>query len=411
MIMRYSNGDLPDYQMAAFLMAVFIRGLNDDETFCFTSSMLNSGDIMDWSAIKKPKADKHSTGGVGDGTSLILAPIVACCDVAVPMMSGRGLGHTGGTLDKLESIPGFRTNLDNQEFFDTVDRIGCALVGQTPNMAPADKKIYALRDAIAAVESIPLICASIMSKKIAEGADIIVLDVKTGNGAFMSDMKRARDLAQKLIAIGVRFNKKMKAFITDMDTPLGNCAGNANEIAQAIEILKGRIENDLSELSLDLAASMIYHAKKAGSFEDAKVLAQKQIDSGAAIEKFRKIIELQGGKAEVVDDLSLLPLKTKYSQEIKAHKSGFILQMRTRDIGIASVVLGAGREKKEDKVDPAAGIYFYKKTGDAVAAGEPLCRFETNNKEALEKAALILNDSYIISSDKPLPEAIIKEVI
>jgi pyrimidine-nucleoside phosphorylase len=411
MVMSYSNGDLPDYQMAAFLMAVFIQGLNDDETFYFTQVMLKSGDTMDWTAINKPKADKHSTGGVGDGTSLILAPIVACCDICVPMMSGRGLGHTGGTLDKLESIPGFRVDLDNSEFFDTAERAGFALVGQTQNMAPADKKIYALRDSIAAVESIPLICASIMSKKIAEGADILVLDVKTGNGAFMATFEKSRDLARKLIAIGKKANKKMTAFITDMNTPLGYCAGNANEIKQAVEILKGEVKNDLSELSLILAAAMIQEAGKAKTFEDALALAQKQIDTGHAIEAFRKVIRLQGGNEKIVDDTSLLPLKTKHKIDIKAKTNGFISTMFTRDIGIAGVVLGAGRDKKEDKIDPAAGIYFLAKTGDEVKEGQVIARIENNDKDSLERAQLIMDNAYIISKEKPEPVPLVKEII
>lgn len=410
MIIRYSNGDIPDYQMAAFLMAVFLKGMTDEEVYNLTDIMAHSGDIMDWSLLSNTSADKHSTGGVGDGTSLILAPIVAAAGVCVPMMSGRGLGHTGGTLDKLESIPGFRTNFDNKEFFEIAERAGFALVGQSQTIAPADKKIYALRDSIAAVESIPLISASIMSKKIAGGAKTLVLDIKTGSGAFMSSYDLSKELAQKMMVIGNTFGIKTSALITDMDSPLGDCAGNANEMKQAILILKGGIKNDLSYLSIELAADMIFGAKKASSMEEARIIAQEQIDNGKALEKFKTLIRLQGGKEKVIDDPdSVLPLKTKDSARIKANKTGYISQMRTRDIGIACSVSGAGRQKKEDKIDPAAGIYFYKKTGDFVKEGEDIASVESNSKDALEQAVLIMNNAYIISETKPVERVIIKE--
>ena len=323
--------------------------------------MVHSGDIMHLSDLEVPPADKHATGGVGDGTSLILAPIVASAGVCVPMMSGRGLGHTGGTLDKLESIPGFRTNLDKKEFLELLEYAGMALIGQTQEIAPVDKKMYALRDVTATVESIPLICASIMSKKIAEGAQTLVLDVKTGQGAFMKRYAESKELAEKMISIGKKFNRNMSAFITDMDSPLGNCVGNSIEIKQAIDILKGKLKNDLSELSLDLAAMMIFKAGKADSFDKAKIIAQSKIDDGKALEKFRQVIKMQGGNPEVIDDPDKVLPKAANTIQIKASKSGFVSQMMTRDIGIASMMIGAGRKKKEDRIDHSAGIVLYKK--------------------------------------------------
>ncbi|MDR1952065.1 MAG: thymidine phosphorylase [Elusimicrobiota bacterium] len=412
MTMRYSNGDIPDYQMAAFIMAVFIKGMDKEEIYNLTDIMAHSGDIIDWSLISNYTADKHSTGGVGDGTSLIVAPVVAACGVCVPMMSGRGLGHTGGTLDKLESIPGFRTNLDNKEFIETVEIAGCALIGQTHNIAPADKKIYALRDAIAAVESIPLICASIMSKKIAEGAKTLILDVKTGSGAFMSSYAQSIELAKEMIDTAKKTKINSTVFITDMDEPLGDCAGNANEVKQAINILKGEIKNDLSYLSIELAAAMIFGAKKSQSLDEARKIALHSIESGTALEKFREVIRLQGGNTKVIDDPdSVLSLKTKEQYLVKAGRDGYISHMRTRDMGMACSISGAGREKIDDKIDNSAGIYFYKKTGDYVKTGEVLASIKSNKKDSLRQAALIMDDAYLISDDKPAERKIIKEII
>ncbi|MDR2772848.1 MAG: thymidine phosphorylase [Elusimicrobiota bacterium] len=412
MVIRYSNGDIPDYQMAAFVMAVFIKGMSDDEIYNLTDVMAHSGEILDWSSLSGLTADKHSTGGVGDGTSLIIAPIVAAAGVYVPMISGRALGHTGGTLDKLESIRGFRTNLDNKEFFQTLETAGFALIGQTQDIAPADKKIYALRDSIAAVESIPLICASIMSKKIAEGTKTLILDVKTGSGAFMSSYDQAKQLAQKLVETAKSAKMNSTAFITDMDEPLGYCAGNANEVKQAIEILKNDLKNDLSFLSIELSAAMIFGAKKAASIDEGRKIAIKMLESGKAIEKLKEVIRLQGGSPSVVDkpDL-LLPLKTKEHYQVKADKSGYIFKMKTRDIGIASAISGAGREKISDKIDFAAGIYFYKKTGDRVRSGEVISRIESNSKDLIAQAAMIINNAYIISDEKPPERTLIKETV
>ncbi|MCL2145498.1 MAG: thymidine phosphorylase, partial [Endomicrobia bacterium] len=347
-VFNYNNGEIADYQMSAFLMAVFFAGMTDEETFYLTDAMANSGDIMNLHFPDTPTADKHSTGGVGDGTSLIVAPVAASSGVCVPMMSGRGLGHTGGTLDKLESIPGFRVNADKKEFLGFLEYANMALIGQTREIAPVDKKMYALRDATATVESIPLICASIMSKKIAEGAKTLILDVKTGNGAFMKSYKDAKELAQKMINIGTFFKRNISAVITDMDTPLGNCAGNAIEIKQAVEILKGNLKNDLSELSLELAAMMIFNSQKAPDMKTAAAIAEKQISSGAALEKFRQVIKMQGGNPAVIDDPDGILPKAGNSLKIKASRSGYISYMRTREIGIAAVMTGAGRNKKED---------------------------------------------------------------
>lgn len=406
---NYNNGDIADYQMSAFLMSVYFAGMTDEEIFYLTDAMVHSGDIMNLSYLEVPTADKHSTGGVGDGTSLILAPIVASAGVCVPMMSGRGLGHTGGTLDKLESIPGFRTNLDKKEFLELLEYAGMALIGQTQEIAPVDKKMYALRDVTATVESIPLICASIMSKKIAEGAQTLVLDVKTGQGAFMKRYAESKELAEKMISIGKKFNRNMSAFITDMDSPLGNCVGNSIEIKQAIDILKGKLKNDLSELSLDLAAMMIFKAGKADSFDKAKIIAQSKIDDGKALEKFRQVIKMQGGNPEVIDDPDKVLPKAANTIQIKASKSGFVSQMMTRDIGIASMMIGAGRKKKEDRIDHSAGIVLYKKTGDQLKEGENVAELFYNTSDMIQEAVAIMQKSYIISSDKSDRPKIIKE--
>lgn len=411
MVFNYNNGEIADYQMSAFLMSVFFAGMTDEETFFLTDAMANSGDIMDLSFLEVPTADKHSTGGVGDGTSLILAPVVASAGICVPMMSGRGLGHTGGTLDKLESIPGFRVNIDKKEFLEFLEYANMALIGQTQEIAPVDKKMYALRDATATVESIPLICASIMSKKIAEGAQTLVLDVKTGSGAFMKEYKDAKELAQKMMAIGKSFKRNISAVITDMDTPLGNCAGNAIEIKQAIEILKGDIKNDLSELSLELAAMMIFNAKKAANIESAREIAQKQISSGAALEKFRQVIKMQGGNPEVIDDPDAVLPRAKNSFKIKAGRTGYISLMRTRDIGIAAVMAGAGRNKKEDPVDHAAGIILHKKTGDYIKEGDIVAELLYNSSDNIDEAVTLMMDSCIISDEPSVRPGLIKEVL
>ena len=411
MVHNYNNGEIADYQMSAFLMSVFFAGMTDEETFFLTDAIAKSGDIMNLSFLDMPTADKHSTGGIGDGTSLIVAPIAASAGLCVPMMSGRGLGHTGGTLDKLESIPGFRVNVDKEEFLGFLEYAGMALIGQTMEIAPADKKMYALRDATATVESIPLICSSIMSKKIAEGAETLVLDVKTGGGAFMKSYKDAKALAEKMINIGKIFKRNISALITDMDTPLGNCAGNAIEIKQAVEILKGGLKNDLSELSVELAAMMIFNAKKADSIEQARDMAARQISSGAALEKFRQVIKMQGGDPKVIDDPDSVLPKAKKAIQIKAKKSGYISHMRTRDIGIASMMTGAGRERKEDGIDYSAGIMIHAKTGDYVKEGEILFELLYNDSKSIEESVTIMENCYIISEEAVQRPDLIKETL
>ncbi|MDR1195956.1 MAG: thymidine phosphorylase [Endomicrobium sp.] len=409
MVFNYNNGEIADYQMSAFLMSVFFASMTDDEIFYLTDAMAKSGDITDLSFLEMPTADKHSTGGVGDGTSLIVAPVVASAGICVPMMSGRGLGHTGGTLDKLESIPGFRVNVDKKEFFGFLEYANIALIGQTREIAPADKKMYALRDATATVESIPLICASIMSKKIAEGAQTLVLDIKTGNGAFMKLHKDAAELAHKMINIGKYFKRNISAVITDMDTPLGNCAGNAVEIEQAIEILKGNLKNDLYELSLELSSMMILNCSKAANIEEARKIAVKQISSGAALEKFRQTIKMQGGNPDVIDNPSGVLPKAKNSLKIKAAKTGYVSYMRTRDIGIAAAMAGAGRNKKEDSIDYSAGVLFHKKTGDYVKEGETVAELFYNCGKNIDEAAALMNGAYIVCEEKIIKPELIKE--
>ncbi|WP_052569860.1 thymidine phosphorylase [Endomicrobium proavitum] len=411
LVFNYNNGEIPDYQMSAFLMAVCFTGMTDDEIFYLTSAMINSGDVIDLSSYGKLTADKHSTGGVGDGTSLIAAPIAASAGVIVPMMAGRSLGHTGGTLDKLESIPGFRTDASKKDFFEYLDFAGAAIIGQTQEIVPADKKIYALRDATATVESIPLICSSIMSKKIAEGAKSLVLDVKCGGGAFMKNLKDAKTLASKMVETGKKFGKNIFTFVTDMNTPLGSCIGNALEVKQAIEILKGNLRNDLSELSIELSGAMIFSAGLALSVEAAKDIAQKQISSGKAIEKFRQIIKTQGGNSKVIDSPDSVLPKASRSVKIKTAKSGFISQMFARDLAIASALCGAGREKKEDKIDYSAGIILHKKVSDFVKEGEVLAELLYNNSDKTEEAAQVAQNAYVISDVAPAKHNLIKEVL
>jgi pyrimidine-nucleoside phosphorylase len=411
MVFNYNNGDIADYQMSAFLMAFFLRETSDSELFDLTYAMINSGDVLDLSSFPLPTADKHSTGGVGDGTSLIVAPVAASCGICVPMMVGRGLGHTGGTLDKLESIPGFRGSSDKEEFLGYLKYANAAIIGQTAEIAPADKKMYALRDATATVESIPLICASIMSKKIAEGAQTLVFDVKSGNGAFMKTVSASKELALKMIAVGKHFKRNVTALITDMNVPLGNCAGNAVEIKQAVEILKGKLTNDLSDLSLELCAHMIFQSEKAASLKEALKIARDKISSGAALEKFREIIKMQGGNPKVLDDPDSVLPKASKSAYVKAAKSGYISYMDARSAGIASMLTGAGRQKKEDKIDHSAGVIFYKKTGDFVKEGESLAALLYNCGEKIEEAKNILQDAYIISDEKPAQNTLIKEII
>ena len=401
LIQAYTRDEIPDYQMAAWLMAVVIRGMTRGELSALTAAMLNSGETIDLSDLPGTKVDKHSTGGVGDKTSLIIAPLVAAAGVPVPMISGRGLGHTGGTLDKLQSIPGFNVNLSLSEFRRVVGTCGCALIGQTAEIAPADKRLYALRDVTATVESPYLICASIMSKKLAEGIDGLVLDVKTGSGAFMKTEKESIFLAELMVETGKQMGKKMVALITDMDQPLGWKVGNALEIEECIEVMKGGGPTDLRELCLELAAWMLYLAGRTTSVNHGRELAVEIISSQSALEKFREIIWLQGGDSSVIDDPARLP-QAQHRLPILSPATGFVGAIHCEQVGIASLVLGGGREKKEDAIDPAVGLVLHKKVGDPVHAGEPLCTIRYNSDARLRDVRRLLEQAYRIAEQPPL---------
>ncbi len=405
----YNNSQIADYQMSAFLMSIYFSGLDDEETFFLTDIMANSGKILDLSFLDGPTADKHSTGGVGDGTSLVIAPILASCDIYVPMMSGRALGHTGGTLDKLESIPGFNVNLNIEQFKTVLKQNHFAMIGQTSEVAPVDKKMYALRDVTATVESIPLICSSIMSKKIAEGAANLLLDVKTGDGAFMAKYEDSVELAKKMVSVGKQFNRNMVAVISDMDNPLGNYVGNSLEMIQTIEVLKGNIKNDFYELCVELSALTILQTGIAKDIETAKTIIEEKISSGKALEKFIKMIELQNGNSKVVDNYDIFE-KAKNSYQIKAQKTGYINSIETRKMGIISCILGAGRIKTEDKIDYSAGIIIYKKVGDYVKTGDVLFELKYNNAK-IDSVVDVAKKIYKISEEKPLKIKLIKNII
>ncbi len=404
-----AHGTVPDYQLAAWLMAVTCRGMSRAETALLTEAMLRSGDVMDFSDLGAAKVDKHSTGGVGDKTSLVVAPVVAAAGLYVPMISGRGLGHTGGTLDKLESIPGFRVNLSLEEFREALVACGCVLGGQTPEIAPADKRLYALRDVTATVESPALICASIMSKKLAEGIDALVLDVKVGDGAFMKNEKDAVALAELLVDTAKRMGKRAVALITDMDQPLGRKIGNALEVEECLEVLNGRGPGDLRELCMELSAWMIFLGGRAASVEEGKQLAEEMIASGRARDTFRRVVKQQGGDERVVDDPSRLPQARK-TEIVRSKQSGYVARIACERMGRASVVLGAGREKKEDAIDPAAGIVLDKKVGDTVRAGEALCTIHYNAGERRSQALRMLEESFVISVESPVRAPLIRKV-
>lgn len=370
-IQSYTAGELQDYQMSALLMAIYFQGMSPEELTAWTEAMLYSGEVLDLSDIPGVKVDKHSTGGVGDKVSLPLAPLVASLGVVVPMVSGRGLGHTGGTLDKLESIPGFRTDLSIPRFREILRTLGACLIGQTSEIAPADKKLYALRDVTGTVDSIPLIASSIMSKKLAEGIDALVLDVKYGVGAFMQSREDARLLAETMIAIGTRMGKRMRAYLTNMDQPLGYAVGNSLEVIESIEVLQGKGPVDLVELTVKLGAEMVLLANLADDLKQAEEMCKKALRDGSALERFRQIIAAQGGDPRVLDDISLLPLASTITP-ITSEQDGFVQQLNALEIGLASVDMGAGRASKEDIIDPGVGIVLQKKVGDKVSAGEPL---------------------------------------
>lgn len=397
LIHGYAKGEIPDYQVAAWLMAVYFQGMTKQETADLTMTMVSSGETIDLTEIEGIKVDKHSTGGVGDTTTLVLAPLVAAAGVVVAKMSGRGLGHTGGTLDKLESIPGFRVNLTREEFISNTKNIGLAVMGQTANLVPADGKMYALRDVTATVDSIPLIASSIMSKKIAAGTDAIVLDVKTGRGAFMKTLEDSVQLAKAMVEIGRNVGRRTTAIVTDMDQPLGLAIGNALEVEEAIAVLRGKGPSDLRELCLELGARMVYLAKKSANLEEAKENLTDLLAKGAALEKFGQMIEAQGGDRRVLEGNRLLP-QAKIKQEILAPKSGYIAHLEAGKVGLSAMILGAGREKKEDRIDAAAGVLLKKKVGDQVVKGEVLAVLHTSDHSRLSLGEKKLLEAYTISS-------------
>jgi pyrimidine-nucleoside phosphorylase len=403
LVSAYTSGAIPDYQVSAWLMAVVLKGMTRPETAALTDAMLHSGEILDLSFLPARKVDKHSTGGVGDKTSLVLAPLAAAAGVAVPMISGRGLGHTGGTLDKLEAIPGFNVNLPVPEFRHVLEICGCAMIGQTAEIAPADRKLYALRDVTGTVESPYLICASIMSKKLAEGIDALVLDVKTGSGAFMKSEKDAAFLAELMVETGERMGKKTVALITDMDQPLGKMIGNALEVIEVAEVLRGDGPEDLKQLCLELAGWMLHLGGVSSTVAEGKQQSSKLISSGKALDKFRQMVELQGGDARVVDDAKRLPQARK-TMLVKSATTGYLALMQCEQIGTACVILGGGRERKEDSVDPAVGIVLHKKVGDQVAAGEPLATIHYNAEAVALRARQLIEESCVVTEEAPLRE-------
>ncbi len=401
MIEHYTNGDIPDYQMSSFAMATYFQGMNDEERAALTMAMVHSGDVIDLSAIEGIKVDKHSTGGVGDTTTLVLAPLVAAVGVPVAKMSGRGLGHTGGTIDKLESVEGFHVEISEDEFIRLVNEDKLAVIGQTGNLTPADKKIYALRDVTGTVNSIPLIASSIMSKKIAAGADTIVLDVKTGNGAFMKTLEDAKALAHAMVKIGNHVGRQTMAIISDMSQPLGNAIGNALELQEAIDTLRGKGPEDLTELVMTLGSQMVVLGGKAETLDEARTLLKEAIDSGAALDKFRIFLQNQGGNPEVVDNPELLP-QAKYHIELPAKSSGVVTEIVANEMGIASMMLGAGRQTKDDDIDLSVGLMLHKKVGDKVSEGESLMTIYSNNEDIDDvKAKLYDNITIAQSGETP----------
>ncbi|GHA01838.1 pyrimidine-nucleoside phosphorylase [Ignatzschineria ureiclastica] len=403
-IQGYTNGEIPDYQMSALAMAIYFQDMNDQERADLTMAMVNSGDVLDLSAIEGIKVDKHSTGGVGDTTTLVLAPLVAALDVPVAKMSGRGLGHTGGTTDKLDAIAGFQTEIEKADFIRLVNDDKVAVIGQTGNLTPADKKIYALRDVTGTVNSIPLIASSIMSKKIAAGSDAIVLDVKTGAGAFMKSLEDAEALAHAMVQIGNKVNRQTMAIISDMSQPLGYAIGNALEVKEAIDTLKGEGPKDLHELVLVLGSQMVVLAGKAGSLEEARGMLEEVMRNGQAIEKFKVMLRNQGGDDSVVDHPEKLPT-AKYQIELPAKTSGYVSNIVADEVGIAAMMLGAGRAKKEDNVDPAVGLVLHKKVGDRVEAGESLLTIHANQSD-VEAIKERLYNNITISDQATEPQLI-----
>ena len=405
----YVNGDIPDYQVSPLLMAIYFSGMDDRETATLTKAMMHSGDVIDLSEFGTLTVDKHSTGGVGDKTSLVVAPIMAALGCKMAKMSGRGLGHTGGTVDKLESIPGFKTSITPEEFFEQVRKTGLAIVGSTANLAPADKKLYALRDVTATVDSVPLIASSIMSKKLAAGAHNIVLDVKIGSGAFMKTEEAGKNLAEKMVSIGKSFGRNIAAVITNMDRPLGYAVGNSVEVLEAVSVLKNESKGDLREVCTALAANLLSLCYD-WSITESEARVNEVIENGTALEKFKEWVTAQGGDVSFVEDPSLLG-KAEYVFEFKADRNGYISYMNAETIGKTASVLGAGREKTTDSVDHTAGIILKKKTGDHAEAGETLALFYTSKKEAEKTAAEMFSSALSFSDEKPCEEPLVCGVI
>ena len=410
MVLNYTSGELPDYQMSAFLMAVYFKGMSREETIALTRIMKESGDVVDLSRIKGVKVDKHSTGGVGDKTTLIVGPVAAACGVPVAKMSGRGLGFTGGTVDKLESIPGFMISMDNDAFINQVNSRGIAVIGQTGHIAPADKKIYALRDVTGTVENLSLITSSIMSKKLASGSDAILLDVKCGRGAFMKNEEDAVKLAELMVDIGKADGKETMAVITDMEQPLGRAVGNALEVEEAIGVLKNQGPEDITELSLTLAGMMVYMGKKASTVEEGIELAERALADGSALKKFRPFVSGQGGNPDITENTGILP-SCAHRLELTAAEDGYVSEIDAMRIGLASQHTGAGRQRKEDDIDPAAGLYLHKKVGEGVRQGELLCTIYGNNVKKIEKSLEEVKNAVKISRKQPEKNKLIKKII
>lgn len=404
----YTEGDVTDYQMSAMCMAIFFRGLSSAELAAWTRAMLESGDVLDLSDTPGVKVDKHSTGGVGDKVSLSLAPLAAACGVVVPMVSGRGLGHTGGTLDKLESIPGFEVDLPVAEYRRLVKEVGACLIGQTSRLAPADKKLYALRDVTATVDCLPLIASSIMSKKLAEGIDALLLDVKVGSGAFMKSLDDARALARAMIDIGKDMGKRVVALITNMDEPLGRTVGNALEVVEAVEMLRGQAPADYTELTLALTAEMLVLGGRAETLEVARAQLDQAITSGAAEAKLRALVTAQGGDARAIEDLSRLP-RARHQAQVLAARDGYVTRIDSEAVGLAAMALGAGRARTTDTIDPAVGFVLEKKVGEAVKASEPLVTVHYNDEERLEDVRARVLAAYTVGDAPPAPRPIVVE--
>ena len=410
MIREYTDGNIPDYQMSAMMMAICFVGMTDEETKDLTLAMAHSGDVLDLSAICGIKVDKHSTGGVGDKTSLVLAPLVASLGAPVAKMSGRGLGHTGGTIDKLESFTGFRTDLTPDEFIRNVNTIHIAIAGQTANLAPADKKLYALRDVTGTVDQMSLIASSIMSKKLASGADGIVLDVKTGDGAFMKSFRGAKALAEEMVSIGRLAGKDVSAVISDMDQPLGNAVGNALEVKEAIDTLRGRGPEDLEELVLTLGALMTVKAGKAPDTERAREMLKENLENGEAFRVFKEFIRAQGGDPEEAEHPERLPA-AKYQEEVLSDREGYVSDICTEEIGRISLLLGGGRETKESEIDLAVGVILLRKKDGYIRKGEPLAVIHANSREKMKEAEKRLLAAYTVTEENPVREPLIKEII